>query len=182
MATIVSIVCLRFVFLLVMRMCSWLRLSRREEPWKSAEILLLRHQLTVLARQQPARPNMTWADRAWFAVLLSAVPHPRRASLKLFVTPQTVLRRHRDIVRRRWALKSEHRRPVGFQKSAQRSELAGSSLERRARRRCVGRQGLRKVDQGAVATPHRCVFRGPAIRAGIRRIRRRSGAIGRRVA
>ena len=91
-------------------MCSWLRLSRREDSWKSAEILLLRHQLTVLSRQQPARPNMRWADRAWFAVLLSVVPHPRQAGLKLFVTPQTVLRWHRDIVRRRWAHKSKHQR------------------------------------------------------------------------
>ena len=54
---------------------------------------------------------MTWADRAWFAVLLSVIPHPRRTGLKLFVTPETVLRWHRDIVRRRWARKSEHKRP-----------------------------------------------------------------------
>jgi hypothetical protein len=33
--------CLRFVFLLTMR------LSRREETWKTAEILILRHQLAV---------------------------------------------------------------------------------------------------------------------------------------
>ena len=75
------------------------------------EILLLRQQLTVLARQQPARPGMMWADRAWFAVLLSVVPHPRRSGLKLLVTPDTVLRWQRDIVRRRWARKSEHKRP-----------------------------------------------------------------------
>jgi hypothetical protein len=35
--------CLQFVFLLITRMTSWLRLSRREEAWKTAEILLLRH-------------------------------------------------------------------------------------------------------------------------------------------
>ena len=109
--TIVSFVSLRFLFLLVSRICSWLRLSRREESWKSAEILPLRHQLTVLLRQQPARPNMTWADRAWFAVLLSVIPRPRRTGLKLFVRPETVLGWHRDIVRRRWALKSKHKRP-----------------------------------------------------------------------
>jgi putative transposase len=42
--------CLRFVFLLVTRVAAWLRLSRREEAWKEAEILILRHQLAVLRR------------------------------------------------------------------------------------------------------------------------------------
>jgi hypothetical protein len=45
--------CLRFVFLLIMRLAAWLRLARREETWKTAEILILRHQLTVLQRPQP---------------------------------------------------------------------------------------------------------------------------------
>ena len=45
--------CLRFVFLLITRTASWLRLSWREETWKTAEILILRHQLTVLQRRQP---------------------------------------------------------------------------------------------------------------------------------
>jgi putative transposase len=42
--------CLRFVFLLITRLAVWLRLSRREETRKTAEILILRHQLTVLQR------------------------------------------------------------------------------------------------------------------------------------
>ena len=98
-------VCFRFLFLLVLRMCSWLRLSRREESWKSTEILLLRHQLRVLRRQRPSGPKPTWADRPWFAVLLFVVSHPGRAGLKLFVAPQTALRWHRDIARRNWARK-----------------------------------------------------------------------------
>ena len=53
--------CLRFVFLLIMRLAAWLRLSRRAETWKTAEILLLRHQLTVLQRRQPHRPDLDWA-------------------------------------------------------------------------------------------------------------------------
>jgi hypothetical protein len=40
--------CLRFVFLLITRLTAWLRLSRREEAQKIAEILILRHQLAVL--------------------------------------------------------------------------------------------------------------------------------------
>ncbi len=95
--------CLRFVFLLITRMTSWLRLSRREEAWKTAEILLLRHQLAVLQRQQPRRPNLDWADRALLATLLSVIPKARRHGLRLLVTPDTILRRHRGIIRHRWA-------------------------------------------------------------------------------
>ena len=43
--------CLRFVFLLITRAAAWLRLSRRKEAWKTAEILILRHQLAVLQRR-----------------------------------------------------------------------------------------------------------------------------------
>jgi hypothetical protein len=37
--------CLRFVFLLITQAAAWVRLSRREEAWTTAEILMLRHQL-----------------------------------------------------------------------------------------------------------------------------------------
>jgi putative transposase len=59
--------CLRFVFLLIMRLTEWLRLSCREETWTTAEILILRHQFAVLQRRQPRRPNLNWADRALLA-------------------------------------------------------------------------------------------------------------------
>src|ERR1022692_2553070 len=98
--------CLRFVFLLITRTASWLELSRRKEAWKTAEILLLRHQLTVLQRQQPRRPDLNWADRALIATLLAAIPKARRHGLRLLNTPDTILRWHRDIVRRRWAARS----------------------------------------------------------------------------
>jgi hypothetical protein len=69
--------CLRLVFLLITRIAAWLRLARREETWKTAEILLLRHQLAVLQRQQPHRRKRNWADRALMASLLSVI---RRAA------------------------------------------------------------------------------------------------------
>ena len=47
--------CLRFAFLVITRVTAWLRLSRREEAWQTAEILILRHQLCVLQRRQPLR-------------------------------------------------------------------------------------------------------------------------------
>jgi len=98
--------CLRFVFLLITRAAAWLRLSRRKEAWKTAEILILRHQLAVLQRRQPGRPNVTWADRALLAALLSVIPNARRQGLRLLVTPDTILRWHRNIIHRRWAARS----------------------------------------------------------------------------
>jgi putative transposase len=98
--------CLRFVFLLITRVASWLRLSRREEAWQTAEILILRHQLAVVQRRQPRRPNVNWADRALLVTLLGVIPKARRQGLRLLVTPDTIVRWHRDIVRRRWAARS----------------------------------------------------------------------------
>ena len=53
----------------------------------------------MLQRQQPCRPNLSWADRA----LLDVIPKARRHGLRLLVIPDTILRWHRDIIRRRWA-------------------------------------------------------------------------------
>src|ERR1017187_6652868 len=100
--------CLRFVFLLVTRMTSWLQLSRREDTWKTAEILILRHQLAVLQRRQPRRPSLNWADRAPLATLLSVIPKVRHNGMRLLVTPGTILRWRRDLVRRHWAARSRH--------------------------------------------------------------------------
>jgi transposase len=97
--------CLRFVFLLITRVTAWLRLSRCEDAWKIAEILILR-QLVVLQRQSAARPKLSWADRAPLAALAGVIPKARRQGLRLLVTPDTILRWHRDIVRRRWATRS----------------------------------------------------------------------------
>jgi putative transposase len=98
--------CMRFVFLLITRTASWLRLSRREETWKTTEILLLRHQLGILQRRQPRRPNLDSADRALLTTLLAMIPKMRRQGLWLLVTPDTIVRWHRDIVRRRWSGRS----------------------------------------------------------------------------
>jgi putative transposase len=98
--------CLRFVFFLITRVASWLRLSRRKEAWQTAEILILRHQLATLQRRQPRRPNLNWADRALLATLLGVIPKARRQGLRLLVTPDTILRWHRDIVRRCWTARS----------------------------------------------------------------------------
>src|SRR5258706_10976717 len=105
--------CLQFAFLLITRVTTWLRLSAREEAWQTAEILILRHQLAVLRRRQPRRPHLTWADRALLAALLSVIPKARRQGMRLLVTPDTILRWHRDIVRRRWPPGPCAARPAG---------------------------------------------------------------------
>jgi hypothetical protein len=91
---------------LITRAAAGLRLSRREEAWKTAEILMLRHQLAVLQRRQPRRPKLNWGDRALLATLLGVIPKARRQGLRLLVTPDTIVRWHRDIVRRHWAARS----------------------------------------------------------------------------
>jgi hypothetical protein len=67
--------CLRFVYLFVVSGFSWLRLAARGGAWKDTELLLLRHQLRVLQRQQARKPRLTWAGRALIAAL-ARVPPP----------------------------------------------------------------------------------------------------------
>jgi transposase len=95
---------LKLIFLIATRAVSLLGLSGRETWWKDAEILMLRHQLAVAQRERPrAHARMTWPDRAWLALLAGTLPIERVAALRLIVTPATILRWHRDLLRRRWA-------------------------------------------------------------------------------
>jgi putative transposase len=95
---------LKLIFLIVARAVSLLGLSRREWWWKDAEMLMLRHQLAVAERERPrAHSHLTWPDRAWLALLAGTVPAERLAAMRLIVTPGTILRWQRAIVRRRWA-------------------------------------------------------------------------------
>jgi hypothetical protein len=102
--------CLWFVFLLITRVAAWLRLSHRGETWKTAEILILRHKLNILQRRCPHRPKLNWADRALLVTLLGVIPKARRHRMRLLVTPETILRWHRDLVRCRQAARSMRRR------------------------------------------------------------------------
>jgi transposase len=102
---------LKLIFLIVTRSVSLLGLSRREWWWKDAEILMLRHQLAAAERERPrVHSRLTWPDRALLALLAGTLPIDRLAAMRLIVTPGTILRWHRDIVRRRWSRRSRQGR------------------------------------------------------------------------
>ena len=93
---------LRLAYLMVTTSFSFLRLLSRTDRDKEIEILVLRHQLMVLQRQV-AEPVFTRADRFLLAGLLHRLPMDRLRHLVLLVRPDTVLRWHRDVLRRRHA-------------------------------------------------------------------------------
>jgi len=66
---------------------------------KDVEIAVLRHQLAVLHRQI-VRPRYTPADRMILASLAKLLPRERWPIF--LVTPATLLRWHRELIRRRW--------------------------------------------------------------------------------
>ena len=73
--------------------------GKRDSLAREVELLALRHELAVL-RRQTGRPRLRPADRAFLAALARLLPSERRR--RLAVTPQTLLRWHRELVRRKW--------------------------------------------------------------------------------
>ena len=90
---------LRFLYLFSLRVTQLLTRSRRNCDELAIEVVILRHEVAVL-RRQIARPALQPADRALLAGLARLLPRRRRG--RFFVQPDTLLRWHRDLVRRRW--------------------------------------------------------------------------------
>jgi putative transposase len=89
----------KLAYLTLCRSIQLLALAARGDAVKDLEILVLRHQLTVLYRQVP-RPKLQPADRALLAAVSRVLPRPRWSCF--FVQPETLLRWHRRLVAGAW--------------------------------------------------------------------------------
>jgi putative transposase len=88
-----------FLASLLVRALARLLVGSGSEGAKDVEILVLRHQVRVL-RRKCARPKLKPIDRVILAVASRLLPRGRWASF--MVTPQTLLRWQRELVRRKW--------------------------------------------------------------------------------
>jgi putative transposase len=89
----------KLAYLKLCRSLQLLVLLARSDATKDLEILVLRHQLTVLRRQTPL-PRLEPTDRALLAALSRALPRARWSCF--FVKPETLLRWHRRLVAGAW--------------------------------------------------------------------------------
>ena len=87
------------VYAVVGRLLSLIVLRGRGEASKDVELVLLRHETSVLRRQLP-RPRLEPADRLIMAAFARRLPR----SLWKFpiVSPSTLLRWHRELLARKW--------------------------------------------------------------------------------
>ena len=76
-------------------------LLSRQERDRDVELLMLRHQLNMLQRTA-GPPRWQPGDRFILAALSRQLPRPAWRSI--LVSPETVLRWHRQLVRRKWAV------------------------------------------------------------------------------
>jgi putative transposase len=94
------------LYAVVCRLLELIVLFARGDRAKELEILVLRHELSIL-RRQVRQPRFEPHDRLLLAALSRVLP--RRSWKSFVVRPETLLRWHRHLVARRWTY--PHRRP-----------------------------------------------------------------------
>ena len=99
---------LSFLYLAFVRTVQILHLQRSDESDLAIEVVMLRHEVAVL-RRQVARPALQPADRAILAGLSPLIPRSKHN--RYFVQPDTLLRWHRALVRRKWTYPKSSGRP-----------------------------------------------------------------------
>jgi hypothetical protein len=86
------------LYVMLGRVMALVLLCFRSADYTELEIVVLLHELAVL-RRQVSRPGLQPADRAFLAAASRLLPRARWSSF--FVTPKTLLARHRRLVGRR---------------------------------------------------------------------------------
>jgi hypothetical protein len=104
----IAAVLLRLFYLIFWHVLGLVLLMGRTASSKDVELLVLRHEVAVLRRTNP-KPRLDWADRAVLAALIRRLPRALRGHR--LVTPGTILRWHRRLVRRRWTYPTPPGRP-----------------------------------------------------------------------
>ena len=89
---------LSFLYMAFVGLLQFVRLRRNERQDLAIEVVMLRHEVSVL-RRRVVRPALRPADRAVLAGFSRLLSRARRG--RFFVQPETLLRWHRDLVRRR---------------------------------------------------------------------------------
>jgi putative transposase len=150
---------LSFVYIAFVSLLRLLIGCGRSVEVKDIELLVLRHQLEVL-RRDVKRPKLRASDRALLAAAGRLLPPARRQGL--LVTPHSLLRWHRELVRRRWTYRAARpgRPPInartrelvarlarenprwGYQRIAGELNKLGLSVSPSTVRRLLARSGL----------------------------------------
>jgi putative transposase len=99
---------LSFLYIGFVRALELLRLRGSDTSDLAVEVVILRHEVAFL-RRQVAPPAFRAADRALLAGLSRLLSRAKRS--RFFVRPKTLLRWHRDLVRRRWTYPHRPGRP-----------------------------------------------------------------------